>query len=104
MGPRKFPFDPFQEQAYRDCAERIIKSGASPVFVLAPMNARFAVEFQDPKPAGIVLNFSDYVNYPTLYQVNLRYDTTHLNRTGADEFTKILADKFVRFLHPEQKP
>jgi hypothetical protein len=39
--------------------------------------------------------FNDARAFPSLYLVSSRLDESHLNATGADEFTRLLALRFL---------
>ena len=50
-------------------------------------------------PAGVTQFSYDYPEtYPTLYRLEQRYDTSHLDGEGAKEFTRIFAAEFADWL------
>jgi hypothetical protein len=67
---------------------------ARPIVVIAPSAAP---RRPYPQPGGIapVLDYSDPVKWPALFQIENRIDRAHLNAVGADEFTHALAADFI---------
>ena len=92
---RPKPLDPYADEAYRSYAARFREIGASPLFVVPPLIFQSPVSFRQ-SPPGPLLSFNDARNYPMLFETNVRIDDAHLTREGAEEFTRILADEFVR--------
>jgi len=92
------PIQPVLRDALNDAITAIQKAGAEPVVVLSPVI--YPTErFHDWPPAGLTfLNFSQPDYYPALYEMGNRYDTDHLNPTGAREFTRSFAEEFARRL------
>jgi hypothetical protein len=87
--------DPYAESAYRDCAARIRKLGAVPIFVVAPSIFQSPLRFRESPPPAALLVFNDAKTYPQLYDANVRVDDQHLTTEGAAEFTRLLALEFV---------
>lgn len=88
--------DPYAESAYRDCAARIRKLGAAPMFVVAPSIFQSPLRFRESPPPAPMLVFNDAKTYPQLYDTKVRVDDQHLTNEGAAEFTRLLALEFVR--------
>jgi hypothetical protein len=88
--------DPYAESAYRDCAARIRKLGAAPIFVVAPSIFQSPLRFRESPPPAPMLVFNDAKTYPQLYDTKVRVDEQHLTNEGAAEFTRLLALEFVR--------
>ena len=88
--------DPYAESAYRDCANRIRRLGAEPIFVVAPSIFQSPLRFRESPPPAPVLVFNDAKIYPQLYDTKVRVDEQHLTNEGAAEFTRLLALEFVR--------
>ena len=44
---------------------------------------------------GVVMAFNNPRTYPTLYRSSLRRDGQHLTKSGAEEFTRLVAANFV---------
>jgi hypothetical protein len=94
---RPKPLDPVADQAYRDYAQRIRAIGAAPLFVVPPLIFQSPVSFREPPPPpGPLLPFNDARAYPMLFDTQFRIDDAHLTREGAEEFTRLLAQEFVR--------
>lgn len=93
---RSKPIDLYADGAYRDYALRIRAIGAAPLFVVAPLIFQSPVSFRHSPPPGPLLSFNDARAYPMLFDTKFRIDDTHLTREGAEEFTRLLAQEFVR--------
>jgi hypothetical protein len=87
--------DPYAESAYRDCATRIRRAGAEPIFVVAPSIFQSPLRFRESPPPAPLLVFNDARVYPQLYDAKVRVDEQHLTNEGAAEFTRLLALEFV---------
>lgn len=87
---------PATDQAYRDSAARIREVGANPVFVVTPIILQSAVNFRQAPPPAPLLVFNDSRKYPALFDTSVRIDDAHLTREGSEEFTRLLAQEFVR--------
>ena len=88
--------DPYAERAYRDCAAKIRRIGAAPIFVVPPGIYQSPMLFRKSPPPGPLLLFNDSKTYPQLYDTKVRVDDQHLTNEGAAEFTRLLALEFVR--------
>ena len=95
-GARPKPLDPYADQAYRAYADRIRALGAAPLFVVPPLIFQSPVSFRHPPPPGSLLSFNDARTYPMLFDPKVRIDDAHLTKEGAEEFTRLLAQEFVR--------
>jgi hypothetical protein len=88
--------DRYADEAYRICAKKVRQSGAIPIFVVTPVVSVSPVRFQDNAPApGSVLAFNEAKAFPQLYRTNVRINEGHVNKKGAEEFTRLLAEKFA---------
>jgi hypothetical protein len=87
--------DQYAESGYRDCATRIRRFGAEPIFVVAPSIFQSPLRFRESPPPAPILVFNDSKTYPQLYDANVRVDDQHLTNEGAAEFTRLLALEFV---------
>jgi hypothetical protein len=92
---RAKPLDPYADEAYRSFAARLREAGATPVFVVPPLIFQSPVSFRQAAP-GPLLSFNDARTYPMLFETKVRIDDAHLTREGAEEFTRLLAQEFVR--------
>jgi hypothetical protein len=92
---RPKPLDPCADEAYRSYAARFREIGASPVFVVPPLIFQSPVNFRQSSP-GPLLSFNDARTYPMLFDTKVRIDDAHLTKEGAEEFTRLLAQEFVR--------
>ncbi len=88
--------DPYAESAYRDCAAKIRRIGAAPIFVVPPGIYQSPTLFRKSPPPGPLFLFNDSKTYPQLYDTKVRVDDQHLTNEGAAEFTRLLALEFVR--------
>jgi len=87
--------DPATDEAYRTAASQIRQAGAAPVFVVAPILTQTAARFRQTPPAPLLF-FNDSRKYPEFYDTKVRIDDAHLTREGAEQFTRLLAQEFVR--------
>lgn len=91
---------PATEQAYRQWADEIRKTGATPIFLVTPTTAQTKLRFRSESGiAGAVMPFNDAKDYPQLYRNEIRFDADHLNSTGAEEFTRLIADNLSRLIN-----
>ena len=89
--------DPYAESAYGDCAIRVRRLGAEPIFVVAPSIFQSPLRFRESPPPAPLLVFNDPKIYPQLYDTKVRVDDQHLTTEGAAEFTRLLALEFAGF-------
>jgi hypothetical protein len=90
---------PSTEQAYRQWAGEVRKIGATPIFLVTPTTVQTKLE---SGIAGTVMLFNDAKSYPQLYRNEIRVDADHLNETGAEEFTRLIADNLSRLINEGQ--
>ena len=88
--------DPYADSAYRDCAAKIRRLGAEPIFVAPPGLYQSPTLFRKSPPPGSLLIFNDSRAYPQLYDTKFRVDEQHLTNEGSAEFTRLLALELVR--------
>lgn len=86
--------DPYAERAYREYAGRFAQLGARSFFVITPVATQSSLHFRPPPP-GPVFRFNSVKKYPQLYDPAVRADEGHMSQVGADEFTRLLAQRFV---------
>ena len=96
---RPKPIDPYADEAYRDYARQIHQIGATPFFVVSPLIFQSPISFRNSPPPGPLLLFNNSRAYPQLYDTSVRIDDAHLTKGGAEEFTRLLAQEFVRRMH-----
>lgn len=90
------PVDPYAETVLQNCAARIRRYGASPIFLVPPAFPFQADRFTFAQPVpGPVLAFANTAAFPELYRVEARADADHLNSQGARVFTRLLAEEFA---------
>jgi hypothetical protein len=94
---RPKPLDLYADETYRDYARRLRTLGAAPIFVVPPLIFQSPIRFREPPlPPGPLLSFNDAKSYPMLFDTQFRIDDAHLTREGAEEFSRLLAQEFVR--------
>jgi len=89
------PLSPYAEDAYRQCAQEVRKIGAAPIFLVTPSTTQINVATESAGVTGVVMAFNNPRTYPSLYRSNVRRDGQHLTKSGAEEFTHIVAANFV---------
>jgi len=93
------PVTPSTEQAYRQWADEVRKAGATPIFLVTPTTAQTKLGFRPESGiGGAIMPFNDVKGYPQLYRNEIRFDADHLNGTGAEEFTRLIADNLSRLI------
>jgi hypothetical protein len=88
--------DRYTEAAYRNAAATIRAARGTPVFVETPVIFQSVLQFRTAPPPGVLLSFNDAKAYPAFYDSTVRIDDGHLTREGAENFTRTLAQEFVR--------
>ena len=88
----------YTEKAVRQCAEQIRRFGATPVFLVQPTPTVQTEMTLRGKPPGTVISFNNARLYPNLYRPEVRIDRGHINKAGAEEFTRLMAAKFAQLL------
>ena len=87
---------PYALQAYRQCEEDVRKIGATPIFLITPSTTELNVATENNGLTSLVMAFNDPRIYPNLYRSDVRRDGQHLTKSGAQEFTRIVAANFVQ--------
>jgi len=96
--PPRRPIHPVLRDALEQVIKEVRAAGAEPVFVVAA-NIFGAERYNNWPPAGVeILRFDDPNRYPDLYDPAHRYDPHHLDATGAQAFTRHLAEQFLNVL------
>jgi hypothetical protein len=91
------------EYAYRKVAEEVRRAGAIPVFLITPLTMQIKLGFRPESGiAGNVMSFNDARAYPQLYRKEMRLDGSHLNSVAAEEFTRLVAENFLRLRRDNQ--
>jgi hypothetical protein len=89
------PLSPYAEEGYRQCAQEVRKIGAAPIFLITPSTTQINVATESAGVTGVVMAFNNPRTYPSLYRNSVRRDAQHLTKSGAEEFTHIVAANFV---------
>jgi len=89
------PPSPYAVQAYRQCAQEVRNIGATPIFLITPSTTQINVASESTGLTGVVMAFNSPRTYPSLYRSSVRRDGQHLTKSGAEEFTRIVAANFV---------
>jgi hypothetical protein len=86
---------PYAVKAYRECAQEVRNIGAAPIFLITPSTTQINVAAETTGLTGVVMAFNNPRAYPNLYRSSARRDGQHLTKSGAAEFTRIVAANFV---------
>ena len=92
---RTRPLSPYAVEAYRQCAQEVRNVGAVPIFLITPSMTQIDVAAETTGLPGVVMAFNDPRAYPNLFRAGVRRDGQHLTKSGAEEFTRIVAANFV---------
>ena len=89
------PLSAYAVEAYRQCAQEVRDIGAAPIFLITPSTTQIGVATEGTGTPGLVMAFNNPRAYPNLFRSSARRDGQHLTKSGAEEFTRILATNFV---------
>jgi len=89
------PLSPYTVEAYRQCATEVRNIGATPIFLITPSTTQINIAIESTGTPGVVMAFNDPRTYPSLFRTSVRRDGQHLTKSGAEEFTRIVAANFV---------
>jgi hypothetical protein len=89
------PLSPYTVEAYRQCAQEVRNIGATPIFLITPSTTQIDIATESDGAPGFVMMFNNPRTYPNLYRSSVRRDGQHLTKSGAEEFTRIVAANFV---------
>jgi hypothetical protein len=89
------PLSLYAVEAYRQCAQEVRKIGATPIFLITPNTTQINVASESNGLTGVVMAFNNPRTCPSLYRSSVRRDEQHLTKSGAEEFTRIVAANFV---------
>ena len=89
------PLSTYAVEAYLQCAREVRKIGAAPIFLITPSTTEINVATEGTGTPGVVMAFNDPRTYPNLFRSVVRRDGQHLTKSGAEEFTRIVAANFV---------
>jgi hypothetical protein len=90
------PLSPYTVAAYRQCATEVRDLGATPIFLITPSTTQINIATESSALPGVVMAFNKPRTYPNLYRTDVRRDGQHLTKSGADEFTRLVAANFVK--------
>jgi len=86
---------PYTVEAYRQCAQEVRNIGVAPIFLITPSMTQINIATESVGVPGVVMAFNNPRDYPSLYRSSVRRDGQHLTKSGAEEFTRIVAANFV---------
>jgi len=89
------PLSPYTVEAYRECAQEVRNIGAAPIFLITPSTTQINFAAESTGLTGVVMAFNNPRAYPNLYRSSARRDGQHLTKSGAEEFTRMIAANFV---------
>jgi hypothetical protein len=91
------------ERSYRQVVDEVRKAGAIPIFLVTPLTMQIKLGFRPESGiAGNMMSFNDARAYPQLYRKEMRLDGNHLNSVAAEEFTRLVAENFLRLRRENQ--
>ena len=89
------PLSAYALEGYLQCAREVRKIGAAPIFLITPSTTEINVATDRTALTSVVMAFNNPRSYPSLYRSSVRRDGQHLTKSGAEEFTRIVAANFV---------
>jgi len=93
--PGTRPLSAYAVEAYRQCATEVRSIGATPIFLITPNTPQINVATENTGLPGVLMAFNNPRAYPSLYRSSAHRDGQHLTKSGAEEFTRIVAANFV---------
>jgi hypothetical protein len=93
--PATRPPSPYAVEAYRQCATEVRSIGATPIFLITPNTTQINIATENTGLPGVVMAFNSPRAYPSLYRSSAHRDGQHLTKSGAEEFTRVVAANFV---------
>jgi hypothetical protein len=93
------PLSPYAIEGYRQCAEQVRSIGAAPIFLITPSTTQIEIATESTGLGGVLMAFNDPRVYPNLFRSSARRDAQHLSKSGAEEFTRLVAANFVELAH-----
>ena len=90
--PRERVMDPVPHGNLERLVAKIRRHGAEPILFIAPSQSGYTN--QPRRDVAPILDFSDPLEWPDLFDAKYRADAGHLNTAGAELFTRALADRF----------
>jgi hypothetical protein len=73
---------------------RVSAAGARPVLLITPLVEKYRC-YPQPGSHAPLLDYGESEKRPSLFQIDHRVDHSHLNATGADLFTRVIASDFI---------
>jgi hypothetical protein len=92
---RTSPLSPYALEAYRQCVKEVRNIGATPIFLITPNTTQINIATESTGAPGVVMAFNNPQAYPSLYRSDVRRDGQHLTKSGAEEFTRMVAANFI---------
>ena len=89
------PPDPLNVESYSRIGDLLSERGVELVLVVAPLTLKDYHAWVDAPPGPRLLKFDDPDRYPELYVPEHRLDSDHVNDSGAQIFSKELAQAYL---------
>ena len=92
--------DPSRRELIRQFTDLVESSGATPMFIIPPKlktEAHVLRLYQDGHIDSL-LAYNDPEKYADFYELEYRFDRAHLNKKGAEEFTRLIAEDFEQYI------
>jgi hypothetical protein len=96
--PVMHPLSPYAIEGYRQCAQQIRSIGAAPIFLITPSTTQVEIAMESTGLGGALMAFNNPRVYPNLFRSSARRDAQHLSKSGAEEFTRLVAANFVELV------
>jgi hypothetical protein len=93
------PLDGFDTRYVTRVRDAVESFGATPIFLITPSSDRghsdYVIKAEREGFLPHLMRFDDPRRFPDLFEVDARFDASHLSRKGALLLTKYLADRLV---------
>ncbi|MDY7004874.1 MAG: hypothetical protein SWX82_13230 [Cyanobacteriota bacterium] len=95
----------YRLKVLKNMCDRIEEQGIKPILFISP-----TLEYEEPTAmelykrhnTSVVFALNNPEIFPTLYQVESRWDFAHLNDRGAREFHRFMAEQFAKYLETKE--
>ncbi|MDY7004876.1 MAG: hypothetical protein SWX82_13240 [Cyanobacteriota bacterium] len=98
-------YKPYSLKVLKNMCDRIEEQGIKPILFISPTleyQESTAMELYKRHNTSVVFALDNPEIFPTLYQVESRWDFAHLNDRGAREFTRFMAEQFAKYLETKK--
>ncbi len=97
------PLKYYHQECFDDTVKLVRQLGATPVAVIGPTTGPLRLRPAESSAVPLI-DLCDVHAYPELFTPDVRIDHAHVNDKGAEIFTRLVAEHFVRIAKGEPPP